>query len=262
MKNNFFTIIIPTHKRSILLERALRSIREQNVDDILEVIVIADVHDQKTSQVCSQYLTENDIYLVRNGECGPAASRNMGIILSKGKNIIFLDDDDALHPGYLSSINNINNFDFAYCDCSVVKERRLSEGPEFISEQNINLNNSLNSNVFVKNQVHMSCYIFPSYLLKNVEFDACMRAYEDWDFLLSIFDKKMPYHIPVLGSRIYEVPDETTDRRGSSESALNFNAVLDYLYVYRRHPVTDPELRKKRSALLTSVGMRIDEIFL
>jgi GalNAc5-diNAcBac-PP-undecaprenol beta-1,3-glucosyltransferase len=108
----------------------------------------------------------------------------------------------------------------------------------------------------------LSRYVFPSYLLKNVQFDPCMRAYEDLDFLRAIFCKKMPHHIPVLDPRFDEVPDDTTDRCGSSESALDFNAVLDYLYVYKRHTVVDLELQKNRFDLLMVVDMKIDEIFL
>jgi len=103
--------------------------------------------------------------------------------------------------------------------------------------------------------------IFKS-ILKGIEFDPYMRAYEDWDFLLSVFDKKMPTHIPILSSRVYEVSDETTDRRGSTASAQDFNAVLDYLYVYRRHPIADIEVKEKRSKLLTQAGLTLAVNFL
>jgi len=49
-----------------------------------------------------------------------------------------------------------------------------------------------------------------------------------------------------------------TDRRGSSKAANDFNAVLDYLYVYRRHPAPTPELRRKRADLLARTGLPID----
>jgi GalNAc5-diNAcBac-PP-undecaprenol beta-1,3-glucosyltransferase len=236
---------------------------DNNMDKIgvLEIIVISNIHDQKTAQICNQFLAFNDIDLVRNGYFGLAASGNMGLVLSKGKNIIF-PNNYVLYLCYLMSIFGIDNLELIYCNFSVIKERGLPDDSDFISEEIINLKNSLNSYGYVENQMPLSCYVFPSYLLKNEQFDPCMRAYENWDFLRAIFDKKMPHHIPVLDPRIYEVPDDTTDRRGSSESALDFDAVLDYLYVYRRHTVVDLELQKNRSALLTAVGMKIDEIFL
>ena len=73
-----------------------------------------------------------------------------------------------------------------------------------------------------------------------------------------MFDREMPTHVPFLGSRVFEVSDDTTDRRGSSKAANDFNAVLDYLYVYRRHPAPTPELRRKRADLLARTGLPID----
>jgi len=105
----------------------------------------------------------------------------------------------------------------------------------------------------------MSCFAFPRQLLQGIEFDPFMRAYEDWDYLLSVFHRQMPTHVPFLGSRVFEVADATTDRRGSSEQANDFNAVLDYLYVYRRHQAPTAELKQRRADLLKMTGLPIDQ---
>jgi len=114
----------------------------------------------------------------------------------------------------------------------------------------LNLVGQLTEDVYVKNQIHMSCFAFPRALLQGIMFDTFMRAYEDWDFLLSVFDRQMPVHVPIVGSRVFEVDDDTSDRRGSSQSAIDFNAVLDYLYVYRRHPAPSEAVRQKRAELM------------
>ena len=91
--------------------------------------------------------------------------------------------------------------------------------------------------------------------IEEFKFDCSMRAYEDWDFILNFHKEIFPVHIPIVCSNIFEVDDETTDRRGSSADALNFNAVIDYLYVYRRHQSPNEEIRSTRKALLDSVGL-------
>jgi hypothetical protein len=67
----------------------------------------------------------------------------------------------------------------------------------------------------------------------------------------------MPIHVSLLGSRVFEVKDDTSDRRGSSQTATDFNAVLDYLYVYRRHAAPTTELKQQRAALLAPFGLQI-----
>jgi len=174
--------------------------------------------------------------------------------------VLFLDDDDAWHPGCLEQLHaqpSVRQGDPVYFNCSVVTERRLPEGPQPLSEVQLDLVGRLTDEVYVKNQVHMSCFAFPRHLLEGIEFDPFMRAYEDWDFLLSIFDRQMPVHVPLLGSRVFEVVDETSDRRGSSQKANDFNVVLDYIYVYRRHGAPREALSQKRAELLRGCGISV-----
>ena len=259
-KPPFFSVIVPTHTRAILLRRALESIKSQACPVDVEVIVISDASDRATDEVCAELLGKSDMYIRRNGEKGPSASRNLGLSLAKGNYNLGRDDADAGHPNSLAQLYDqpLGRRRLpVYFNCSVVTERRLPHGPESLSEVGMNLENGLTPDVYVKNQVHMSCFAFPKHLLQGLEFDPFMRAYEDWDYLLSVFDRQMPAHVPFLGSRVYEVSDDTTDRRGSSTAATDFNAVLDYLYVYRRHPAPTPELRQKRADLLAQTGLPI-----
>jgi GalNAc5-diNAcBac-PP-undecaprenol beta-1,3-glucosyltransferase len=255
-----FTVIIPTHKRPILLRRALESIRSQTLSGACEVIVVSDAIDGATDAVCAELLATTGIYVRRNGVAGPSASRNLGLSLASGQHVLFLDDDDAWHPRLLEQLAPLlaqRPGKPVYFNCSVVTERRLPEGPQQLSEVQLDLAGHLNHAVYLKNQVHMSCFAFPRPLLDGLEFDPTMRAYEDWDYLLAVFDREFPLHVPMLGSRVFEVPDDTTDRRGSEGKANDFNAVLDYLYVYRRHPAPNDAVRAQRSELMRRNGLAV-----
>jgi len=257
-----FSVIIPTHLRARLLRRALESIKAQNRDELIEVVVVSDAIDSPTDSVCNTNLGSNDIYIRRNGLPGPSHSRNLGLEVCCGQYVLFLDDDDAWHPDFIPRLIGFiatNPRCTFYFNCSVVKESRGAEDPRVISEVFLDQKNSLNQNVYVKNQVHMSCFVFPRAILGGLRFDPYMRAYEDWDFLLFAFDRFFPVHVDLLGSRIFEVDDQTSDRRGSTEDANNFNAVLDYLYVYRRHPGSTQDIKQSRHDLLSLVGLRINQ---
>ena len=255
-----FSIIIPTHRRASLLSRALASIQQQTLSDRHEIIVVSDCVDSATESVCQQWLRPTDTFIRRSGSAGPSASRNVALQLAKGQNVLFLDDDDAWHPELLASLQDcapLNKGQSVFFNCTVVKETRTINGAERLSETFLDTSELLDKGVFIKNQVHLSCFATPRVLLQDLLFDHHMRAYEDWDFLLFLIERQMPIHVPILGSVVHEVDDSTSDRRGSSSAAKDFNAVLDYLYIYRRHPV-DADLQEKRAALLRSVGLVLD----
>jgi glycosyltransferase involved in cell wall biosynthesis len=251
-----FTVIVPTHKRAILLARALESIQQQTLAGRHEVIVVSDYADAATDAVCLQWLKQNDTYVRRSGPPGPAASRNLALKLAKGQNILFLDDDDAWYPDFLASLEKsqpLREGRPVYFNCTVVKESRTSTGPVKLSESHINNQNRLTEDVFVKNQISNCCIAIPTILLKDIEFDRHLKAYEDWDFLLSIYERCTPVFIGIDGPIIHEVDDHTTDRRGSSTDANNINAIRDYLHIYHKH-TTNQFLEKKRALFLKKAG--------
>ncbi len=256
----FFSVVVPTHRRAHLLRRGLESIKMQESPAACEVVVVSDVADKATDAVCDALLGPGDVFVRRNGRAGPSESRNIALRLVRGRYVLFLDDDDAWHPGLLAHLAGCDAVARGlplHFDCTVVKERRLKKGTEILGEVPLDLAGALTSQIYLKNRIHMSCFAFPRHVLQGLSFDPHMRAYEDWDFLLSIMDRGMPVHVPFRGSRIFEVDDDTTDRRGSSRNATDFNAVLDYLYVYRRHPAPTPELKEERSALFRMFGLSI-----
>ena len=253
----FFSVVIPTHQRAALLRRTLQSVKAQRSPVPFEVLVVSDVADAETDAVCLELLEATDTYIRRTGKPGPSESRNLALDLAKGQYVLFLDDDDAWHPGLLESLHGhplVQQGEPVYFNCSVVEERRFPDRTETLSEVGIDLKDRVNEEVFVKNQGPIPCYALPRHLLDGIRFDPFMRGYEDWEFLLGVFERQMPKHVPILGAQIYKAMNAADERRGTSQQANDFNAVLDYLYVYRRRPAPTVELKEKRTALLASVS--------
>lgn len=254
------SVIIPTHSRPLYLRRAIESINIQSFRENIEVIIVSDCNDSLTQKVANSMLKQHDIYIRRNGINGPSASRNIGLNVAKGSLLMFLDDDDSWHPDFSRNLFDClphHNYPISYMNSLVIKESRLPTGPIFLSEHILDVKDLLDINVFLKNQIHMSSFLFSSHVINDLKFDNHMRAYEDWDFQLFSIERYFPNHIPILSSCIYEVDDETSDRRGASKNAKDFNAVMDYVYVYRRHPSPTSEIAKKRKELLKSCGLDI-----
>jgi GalNAc5-diNAcBac-PP-undecaprenol beta-1,3-glucosyltransferase len=256
----FFSVIIPTHQRPVLLERALKSVKSQQSPSSCEIIVVADEANPADDEVCRRLLGPNDIHVRRSGPPGPSPSRNLAIGLASGRYILFLDDDDAWQPGFLAGLSDqqaIREDRFVFFDCTIAAESRAESPPRFISEEPLDLSQRLNELVYVRNQLPNSSLAIPRRLMNDVRFDPHMRAYEDWDFLLTLCEREMPVHVPVQGVTIFQAKDESTDHRGKSDGARNLNALLDYLYVYRRHPAPSAATRQYRAEFLQQLGLGV-----
>jgi glycosyltransferase involved in cell wall biosynthesis len=103
-----FSVVIPTHNRASMLERALRSVSSQTFTNF-EAIVVDDGSTDETQQtLVSQTLASGRSFPFRfvthQRAKGVAAARNRGVVEAAGEFVVFLDDDDELHPNALRRI--------------------------------------------------------------------------------------------------------------------------------------------------------------
>jgi glycosyltransferase involved in cell wall biosynthesis len=91
------TVIVPTHNRAGLLERAVESVQRAGTD--LEIIVVDNASTDNTSEVCAGL--PNIRYFRLDQNLGEGGARNFGIQESRSEYLAFLDDDDLRLPGSL-----------------------------------------------------------------------------------------------------------------------------------------------------------------
>tara|TARA_B100001996_G_scaffold351567_1_gene311694 strand:- start:52 stop:987 length:936 start_codon:yes stop_codon:yes gene_type:complete len=92
MKTPFFSVIIPTYNQCDFLKNALASVFKQTFKKF-EVIVIDNYSKDKTTKVIKSFKKKIIYKKIKNNGI-IAKSRNLGIKLSKGKWLVFLDSDD------------------------------------------------------------------------------------------------------------------------------------------------------------------------
>lgn len=92
------SVVIPTHNRADLLERAIMSVINQTYP-ILEINVVSDGSEDNTDEIMKKLKKKyNNInYFSYHPGKGGNYARNYGIKNSKGQYIAFLDDDDEWH---------------------------------------------------------------------------------------------------------------------------------------------------------------------
>ena len=89
------SVIIPAYNAERYLEETVQSVREQQWEGPLEIIVINDGSADSTEALAKSL----GCRVVSIPQCGPAAARNEGIKNASNDLIFFLDADDVLAEG-------------------------------------------------------------------------------------------------------------------------------------------------------------------
>jgi glycosyltransferase involved in cell wall biosynthesis len=105
MRHMDISVVIPTYRRPVLLNRCLDALRAQVFDEgMFEVIVVTDGPDVTTVQAI---MHRDDWYMFKvcslEIKKGPAAARNHGWRMGGGKLVLFTDDDCIPGPYWVRS---------------------------------------------------------------------------------------------------------------------------------------------------------------
>ena len=117
------SVIIPTHRRPELMERALRSVLNQTLSDF-EVIVVDDNSVGHEAQVRTERLIREQFddervrYVANETSQGGGEARNIGIRAARADYVAFLDDDEDWLPEKLE--RQVELLDQADADVGVI----------------------------------------------------------------------------------------------------------------------------------------------
>jgi len=133
------SIITPSFNRENFIEETIISVINQTYS-CWELIIIDDNSTDKTLDIVRQYQDKDDriILHIKNPDIkkGPTSSRNIGLDLSKGKYIIYLDSDDLLNRNCLQQ--RVSVFE-NHTDCSfLVFPQKTSSNNKLFDNKIIN----------------------------------------------------------------------------------------------------------------------------
>ena len=102
LQNPLVTCVIPSYKRSDMINRAIDSVLAQTYQNI-EILIVddnekGDQYSNRLKQVVESYGNPNVKLLTQPRHTNGAAARNYGIKHAQGEYIAFLDDDDEWLP--------------------------------------------------------------------------------------------------------------------------------------------------------------------
>jgi glycosyltransferase involved in cell wall biosynthesis len=202
----FFSIIIPTFNREIIIEETINSCLQQNFEDY-EIIVIDDCSTDATSEKVSE-INDSRIRLVKNDQnLERCISRNKGIDLANGKYICFLDSDDLFCENHLSTFYNYLE-SVSFPDCMLFtnsflkfEENELEKKivPEFNSHERFSY--------LLKYTPNPARVCVSTNILRELNFDSKIPGIEDLDLWLRIAINHTIYHLEEYTS-IYRIHSE------------------------------------------------------
>lgn len=101
----FFSLIIPTYRRRKSLKCCMEALSESTYPkERFEVIVVDDDNDSSMADFLSPFNDKLQLLIISQYQAGPAAARNMGREHSRGKYLLFTDDDCRPTPKWLESM--------------------------------------------------------------------------------------------------------------------------------------------------------------
>jgi len=132
------SVVIPLYNKEDYVVRCVNSVLEQSFTDF-ELVIVDDGSTDNSAHLVSQF-TDPRIILVHQGNTGPGAARNAGLLRSKGKYVAFLDADDYWNKDFLyvavSRLESASQCDVFICGSTWQPGDQI-RWPQLIEETNV-----------------------------------------------------------------------------------------------------------------------------
>lgn len=200
-----FSVVVPVYNSEQYLIECVESVLKQGFKSI-EIILVDDFSTDKSSAICTTFITQNEnIRVIRHEKnFGVSISRNSGINAACGKYIIYLDSDDCLLPGCLSGIAKLIK---EKKDPDVIIGRYIRENKNGFTQDSVFDSTVINNSdtdkaiAYINTLKHFLCtcwrfVINRNFIVKNNLYFVNARIYEDQDYVARslCLSRKLAYY--------------------------------------------------------------------
>ncbi len=234
------SVIIPTFNRPERLVEAVKSVLAQTYESV-EVIVINDGGCDVETQLSSLSGSEKIVYLRLGANKERSHARNMGIKLSKGKYIAYLDDDDRFYENHIETlVSCLENSDcqVAYTDAHRVLQ--IKENGQYIrKDRDVPYSVDFNKEAILRqNYIPILCLMHAKSCVDRVGgFDETLSTHEDWDLIIRLSRCFSLHHIKSVTAEFTWRTDGTSTTSQRPDDFLKTQKIIHEKYrTYRRHP--------------------------
>ena len=242
MNNPLISIVICCHNRADMLPKTLNSVFSQTYQPV-EIIVLDDGSSDSTPELMERYSDKIRYYWQENQ--GVTKTRTNACKFAKGEYIAFMDDDDLMPEGRITTLYNaLNKFPqaiFATGDFEIIDDNGNLTGKRWLPRQQgqsakpILYNNGHEAVLWphVAATVHTSLFKRSDGEKINWFNEQYKYASEDKDFFA---------RLGLLGPIIYVPKVVSLYRRGhDSLTSTSLNSEYEQLLLYKNHILQIPE---------------------
>jgi glycosyltransferase involved in cell wall biosynthesis len=183
------SVVIPSHKRGALVQRAVASVLAQTFVDF-EVIVVLDGADP-ASQAALAQVSDARLRVISVAEAvGGSEARNIGIRAARAKWLALLDDDDEWMPEKLSkqlAVAETSAHEYPIVATALIARSPLAD----FRWPRRTPTSPISEYLFVRNSpfqgeavLQTSTWLTKTELLIKVPFTRGLRRHQDWDWIL------------------------------------------------------------------------------
>lgn len=223
MEQVFFSIIIPTYNRALLLKRCLDSILAQTYQN-WEAIIVDNYSVDNTEEIVMSY-NEPRFRYVKNHNYGViAVSRNKALDIAQGDWIAFLDSDDCWFPNKLEYVlPYLKDYDLVYHGyrANVPKKNWHYKVDNFFYE----IKEPTIAYVLERGDpINPSCSCVSRKIIGETRFceERELIAVEDYDFFIQLLAKNIRIKYLHVVLTLYDVGGCSQDEKASERDAILF----------------------------------------
>lgn len=231
--NKLVSVIVPVYNNEKWIGRCLESIMFQSYKNI-EIIVVDDGSTDESGKIVEDYSrNDNRIRIILQANHGVGYSRNVGMSVSEGEYIVFIDSDDFISRDYIERMMERMKDDIDLVICGY-NEVRLDDNIVRITNTHV-LNHTvcseLSGNIYrdfykIREYINSPClkiYRKKHIIQHNLEFPEDMVAGEDYIFNLSYYRHIKKYvYVPNAGYQYFENISSITHKG----SMMHFESLL------------------------------------
>ncbi|MEN9649272.1 MAG: hypothetical protein RL094_239 [Candidatus Parcubacteria bacterium] len=224
-KNPFFSVIIPTYNSEQFIRRTVTSVLQQTYSDF-ELIIIDDGSKDETSTILLELSSEDSRIKVitTTNSGGPTVPTNVGIDVSKGSYIAFLDHDDEWRSNKLEILHTFFTLNpqigFIASNVEHINDLTglITTAKVKITKGSLSKKELLAGKYF--NTFSMLC-IKRSVLEKVGYLDTQLKMFADFDLVTRMIDQDIPYiFLPDVLVRYHIHNNNTSNILTSSKERL------------------------------------------